>query len=154
MVPVTITQAAREYCPHRPRHLQRERYDLDGTSPPAPTNAIAFPQIFRRYSVESDPTRRGLFHSNRRSKQGTWGTRMRQTKCWRCELKARRRESIIALHGHCKGLRRRLGDFKAMLRWTCCCSYAAYEDDADNETHYVPDVQSQAREDRMGGGWL
>lgn len=91
---------------------------------------------------------------------GTWRTRMKRTKCWRCELEARRQSTATffsrrtsAGGGAARGLTtgdegdavgwwgRWCGDLGRCLRWTCFCRYRAYDDG-----------ESSSEEDEEEGG--
>lgn len=70
-------------------------------------------------------------HRTRRMLHGTWGKRISRTKCWRCELEARRSASGDLLRRSYTGLRagvsytwaRLLGS----LKYSCFCRYEGYE---------------------------
>ncbi len=90
--------------------------------------------------------------------RGTWRTRMKRTKCWRCELESRRTASTKALHR----FKRKLlcdGDawedwwvrVRQKLEWTCLCRYRGYEDDDDESAETVRRNEERARLGRMGG---
>lgn len=90
--------------------------------------------------------------------QGTWRTRMKKTKCWRCELESRRQASTEAL----RDLSERVGSSRAIwkhrwdrvnarLRWTCFCRYRAYEDDGSESEDEIREVETRARLGRYGG---
>ena len=106
---------------------------------------------------------------------GTWRTRMKRTKCWKCELEARRQSTASFLRSGTRGLKRGLtnvlggrgsgddgeggwkacwdrwwGDLGRCLRWTCFCRYKAYGDgDSEDEDDDVAtgrgDERVQAR---------
>ena len=166
ITPVTITQASGEYCCHRLNELQRQRYDLDGTSP-APTslptaapNTIAGqeqPRITNQPSLVSfhpateAESFRHRHHISRHPIRGTWRTRMKRTKCWRCELEARRTASREALRQSYQIWTAQMARLKERLRWTCLCRYEGYDDSSDENSFRTTDAHVRTRLGRLGG---
>lgn len=90
----------------------------------------------------------------------TWRTRIKRTKCWKCELEARRRDTATFFRRNTGDLKRGVTDLltsidwfekKSMnlthcLRWTCFCRYRAYDDDLaeEEEAARFADVRRQA----------
>ena len=168
MIPVTVTRASRTYCPHRLAKLHREQarrhtdFNLDGTSPP-PITSQDPPPTSGELPLPTRPTLQTMLpqpsvesfghrhHISRRINHGTWRTRMKRTKCWRCELESRRTASSEALYRRMSGLFTgwgpRMERLKEKLRWTCFCRYRAYEDDSEDPE----EAEERARLGRMGG---
>ena len=166
LTPVTFTRASKIYCRHRLKklHLEQQRSeganraDLDGTSPPPPSpmavqpsdrNATGLTHLNTHPSAETFYHRHHLSH---RINRGTWRTRMKKTKCWRCELEARRTASSEALYKQyrnlCTGWGVKWERCKERLKWTCFCRYRGYDtDDEDDESV----VQERVRLGRLGG---
>ena len=171
LTPVTITQAAKDYCPHRLAELQRgraHRLGLDGTSlTPAPTQLSTVeptagptaPNIPTQQSTTTLQSQQGNLswghnnHISRRINKGTWRTRMKKTKCWRCELESRRHDSTMTLKRGCQDF---FAHLKALLPWNCFCQYRGYEDESDDECvrEDCGEVEERARLGRMGGEFL
>lgn len=164
ITPVTITKASKTHCTHRIAKLRRDQarrhgnLTLDGTSPARPDETATsndlppLPSHPTLHSVRPQPSSTESFgrrhHISRRIvNQFTWRTRMKRTKCWRCELESRQ----TAIHDHTTGFRvgwaERKRRFKEKLRWTCFGRYKAYEDDSDDQSV----VEERARLGRMGG---
>ncbi|KAK5174254.1 uncharacterized protein LTR77_001334 [Saxophila tyrrhenica] len=110
---------------------------------PAPRLAFATEQpgaAAPRHSVISFAARNHIRHHRHRVARGTWRTRMKRTKCWRCELEARRNRSSEAL----SRFKRKLfcdadawegwwDRLKAKMKWTCFCRYKGYEEEREDE---------------------
>lgn len=81
---------------------------------------------------------------------GTWRTRMKRTKCWKCQLAARRQEAAAYVRRYSTMVREgkgseddgngRCGRLKACLRWTCFARYAAYHDGESSEDEREEDA--------------
>ena len=161
ITPVTITQASGEYCPHRQNRLQSERYDLDGTSPPsvsfsAPSSPPTRPcEPYNDVGAASIPAPDQIDWSHRhrmiQQHRGTWGTRMKRTKCWRCELESRRTASREALRNQFTAWRGWMMRVHEKLRWTCLCRYQAYGDNSDEDLGRQGQMRERVRLGRMGG---
>ena len=158
ITPVTVTQAGKEQCPHRSNVIARQRYDLDGPSPPtvtSPTPSAPLGPVATDFADPTAPPPAGTnddewlrqYHISQRH-YGTWGTRMKSTKCWRCELESRREASQEALTKQFKVWRGWAHKTHESLRWTCLCRYAAYEDESDED---VGRTRERVRLGRMGG---
>ncbi|KAK3707575.1 hypothetical protein LTR37_012070 [Vermiconidia calcicola] len=118
--------------------------------PPAgPARSIT---ITQQPSVESFAHRHHIRNQHRIYDRGTWRTRMKRTKCWRCELKARQtasREALNKLNNDFGVVWRRWWKkTKARLEWTCFCKYKAYEDD-DDDTDAGTDRVRMGRMERL-----
>lgn len=105
-----------------------------------------------RPSTVSFAARNHIRHHRHNPARGTWRTRMKRTKCWRCELEARRNASAEAMH---KLFNRRSWEHKwhatkAKLRWSCFCRYKGYDDEEDEEEESHREVQERARLGRFG----
>ncbi|KAF2479216.1 hypothetical protein BDY17DRAFT_52137 [Neohortaea acidophila] len=164
LIPITITSASGQYCRHRPLNAQTNHYELDGASPPPPllrttdeqqqpplrlTPAQHAANAARRASAST-----GHRHFiNRRINHGTWRTRMKRTKCWRCELESRRNAASEALYRRTRDWKGCLVRFKERLRWSCFCRYTAYDDDSEDEERVrgEQEVEERVRLGRMGG---
>ncbi|KAK3724738.1 hypothetical protein LTR37_000786, partial [Vermiconidia calcicola] len=119
--------------------------------PPAdPARSITITQ--HQPSVESFGHRHHIRNQHRFYDRGTWRTRMKRTKCWRCELKVRQHASREALNKFNNDLgvfwRRWWGKTKARLEWICFCKYKAYEDD-DDETDAGTDQVRMGRMEQL-----
>lgn len=148
MVPVTVTQASGERCPHGTVARPSQRYNLDGTSPPpAPSYAAGQPAMLNQPSIESF---RHRHHISRRVNKGTWRTRVGKTKCWRCELESRHTAAREAMYRRSRDIKGWAIRFKEKLRWTCLCRYVAYDDESVDMTRSRV-VEERARLGRMGG---
>lgn len=165
ITPVTVTNASKTYCRHRMKQLHQSqrhganRIDLDGTSPapiqdPSPSQEVEPNSNNRTTTLHFQPSVESFMqrhHISRKAKTSTWGTRMRKTKCWRCELEARRTASSEALYKRYRNLvsgwPERWNRIKENLRWTCFCRYQAYDEDPDDEA----EVRERARLGRFGG---
>jgi hypothetical protein len=170
MTPVTVTQASRVYCRHRVKQMQLDQMrrtnqiGLDGTSTSpeghSPTAQSSHqdedhvqnnePAIL--HSQPSTDSFRRRNHISRHVRGVTWRTRMRKTKCWRCELESRRKASGKLLYHGCgkviHGWHERWRNMKDTLRWTCFCCYRGYDDDSEEN---LAEVQERARLGRFGG---
>jgi hypothetical protein len=80
---------------------------------------------------------------------GTWRTRMKRTKCWRCELEARHKASAETMHRFFDraSWQHKWHSTKAKLRWSCFCRYKAYEEE-EGESHR--ETQARVRLGRFG----
>ena len=162
MAPVTITQAAREYCLHcQALFLRRHLYGLDGASPPLTLTSSAtidplqpaIPNHPSLTSMHPTPDGESINHTvflAHRGKHLTWRTRMNKTKCWRCELESRRTASSAALYRRYWSCKEWAGRVRERMRWTCLCRYQGYEDDSDEDDARGQEVEERARLGRMG----
>ena len=166
ITPVTVTQASKKDCRHRLRQMQIEeghrmdRLGFDGSSPPPEqgspldTQPTDESQVSRPAALHFQPSLESFghrHHISRRIKSGTWRTRMKKTKCWRCEIESRRTASRVELHRgyrYCiDGWPDRWSRLKENLKWTCFCRYRGYDEDSDDPA----EVEHRARLGRFGG---
>jgi hypothetical protein len=166
MTPVTVTQASKKYCRHRLKQMQIEeghrmdRLGFDGSSPPPEqesplgTQPAEQTQVSRPAALHFQPSLesfRHRHHISRRVKSGTWRTRMKKTKCWRCEIESRRTASRVEFHRRYRycidGWPEKWSRLKENLKWTCFCRYRGYDEDSDDPA----EVEHRARLGRFGG---
>jgi hypothetical protein len=125
--------------------------------PPNPMPDPHPPQA-QRPSVVSFAAQNHIRYHRNQAFRGTWRTRMKRTKCWRCELEAKRKTSMETLHQ----LKRKLlcdGDAwaeswertKDKLQWTCFCRYAGYQDNDEESEGTRRITRERVRLGRFGG---